>query len=190
MTLLPDWLQLTSDGITAAGYDELPEDVCRRIEIVDGAVVVLPAPRRHHQILVRRLAGVIESHCEAGLAVATGVDLRIREAPLLNRRPDIVLFDASIPDDQVLRPEDCRLVVEVMSSTSVTADRLDKPAECSAAGIEHFWRVENQVDPARIQLFRHEVSRARTVYELVGIDEGAVAVARPVVAEFDLRDLA
>lgn len=74
MTVLPDWLQLSPDGISAADYDVLPEEVCRRIEIVDGAVVVRPAPQRSHQILVRHLAGTIESHCTADQAVATSVD--------------------------------------------------------------------------------------------------------------------
>jgi Uma2 family endonuclease len=68
-------------------------------------------------------------------AVATAVDLRLRDVPLLNRRPDIVVYDASVPDDAVLRPQHCLLVVEVMSPDSVTADQADKPAEYAAAGI-------------------------------------------------------
>ena len=111
---------MPSEGITVAAYDALPEDVCRLIEVIDGGVVVLPAPRRSHQILVPRLADVLEAWCGPDLAVATGADLRVREVPLLNRRPDIVVFDAGTPDDRVLRPEDCRLVVEVMSAASVT----------------------------------------------------------------------
>ncbi|WP_233223685.1 Uma2 family endonuclease [Amycolatopsis sp. CA-128772] len=67
--------------------------------------------------------------------------------PLLNRRPDIVVFDSAVPDDQVLRPENCRLVVEAMSASSVTADQLDKSAEYGAAGIEHYWRVEGHAEP-------------------------------------------
>jgi D-3-phosphoglycerate dehydrogenase len=43
-------------------------------------------------------------------------------AHLLNRRPDAVIYDASLPDDAVLRPQHCTLVVEVMSPGSVTAD--------------------------------------------------------------------
>lgn len=46
------------------------------------------------------------------LAVSTDVDLRLRDIPLLNRRPDAVVYDASLPDDAVLRPEHCVLVVE------------------------------------------------------------------------------
>ncbi len=74
------------------------------------------------------------------------MDLRLRDTPLLNRRPDAVLYDASLPDDAVLRPQHCALVVEVMSPGSVTTDQTDKPAEYAAARIPHYWRVEH--DPA------------------------------------------
>jgi hypothetical protein len=47
VTALPDWMDL-ADGLTAEHYDALPEDICRSIEIVDGAIVVDPAPRRLH----------------------------------------------------------------------------------------------------------------------------------------------
>ena len=55
VTALPDWMDL-ADGLTAEHYDALPEDICRSIEIVDGAIVVDPAPRRLHQDICRRLA--------------------------------------------------------------------------------------------------------------------------------------
>jgi len=42
----------------------------------------------------------------------TGVpNLRLRDEPLLSRRSDVVAYDASAPDDQVLRPGDCVLVI-------------------------------------------------------------------------------
>jgi hypothetical protein len=37
------------DGLSAAEYEVLPEDICRRIEIVDGAIIVNAAPRCLHQ---------------------------------------------------------------------------------------------------------------------------------------------
>src|SRR6266700_3928407 len=37
---------------------------------------------------------------------------------------------------------DVRLVVEVMSPSSVLADRVSKPAMFAAAGVPSFWRVE------------------------------------------------
>ncbi|MET8848542.1 Uma2 family endonuclease [Amycolatopsis sp. NPDC004625] len=189
MTVLPEWLQLSPEGITVADYEALPEDVCRRVEIVDGAVVVLPAPTRSHQRLVRRLADVLEAACGPELAVVTGADLRVQEAPLVNRRPDIVVYDAQVPDEQVLRPADCRLVVEIMSEGSVTADRLSKPAEYAAAGIGHYWRVEGGEGSAPRRVIRHVLDPRTQSYMVDGADEGALRVTSPFALTVDLRAL-
>jgi Uma2 family endonuclease len=145
MTALPDWMDLP-DGLGVQEYEALPEDVCRRIEIVDGAIIVNGGPRRQHQDLCRRLANALEAACGSALAITADVDLRLRDIPLLNRRPDVVVYKSSLPDDAVLRPEHYVLLAEVMSPGSVTADQTDKPAEYAQARIPHYWRVE--LDPA------------------------------------------
>ncbi|HYS38016.1 MAG TPA: Uma2 family endonuclease [Pseudonocardiaceae bacterium] len=118
------------------------------------------------------------------------VDLRLRDVPLLNRRPDVVVYDASLPDDAALRPEHCMLVVEVMSPGSVTADQIDKPAEYAAAGIEHFWRVEN-MDNAELGLtvFRYRRDPTTRIYVSAGIDTGTMTVTDPVKLTVVLADL-
>ena len=83
---LPGWMDLPG-GLSAAEYEALPEDICRRIEIVDGAIIVNVAPRRLHQDICRRLANALEAACRPALAVSTDIDLRLRDIPLLNRRP-------------------------------------------------------------------------------------------------------
>ncbi len=189
-TVLPEWLQLSPEGVTAADYEVLPEEVCRRVEIVDGAVLVLPAPLRSHQRLARRLADVLEENCGPELAVVTGADLRVREAPLVNRRPDIVVYDAQVPDEQVLRPVDCRLVVEIMSTGSVTADRLSKPAEYAAARIGHYWRVEDGDGATPCRVVRHVLDPHAQSYVVDGVDEGVLSVSSPFSLTVDVRALA
>ncbi|SFO93034.1 Putative restriction endonuclease [Amycolatopsis arida] len=93
MTALPDWMMLPPEGLTAAEYEALPEEICRRVEVVGGAIVVNVAPRRPHQTIVCRLANVLEAACGPQHAVDFDVDLRLRDVPLLNRRPDIVVYD-------------------------------------------------------------------------------------------------
>jgi Uma2 family endonuclease len=80
VTALPDWMNLP-DGLGAEEYEALPEDISRRIEIVDGAIIVHAAPRRLHQDICRRLAGALEAACRPALAVSTDVDLRLRDIP-------------------------------------------------------------------------------------------------------------
>lgn len=191
MTALPDWMMLPPSGLTAAAYDELPEDVSRRIEVVDGAIVVNASPRRVHQIMARRLANVIEASCGESYAVTTDVDLRLRDVPLLNRRPDVVVYDASLPDDEILRPQHCMLVIEVMSRGSITADQKDKPAEYAAAGIPHFWRVESdEADPSALTVFRYRLDPTTGNYASAGVSSGELEISDPFKISADLRGLA
>lgn len=189
MTALPDWMLLSASGLSAEDYDALPEEVCRRIEIVDGAIVVNASPRRSHQNFARRLAQVFEHACGPGLGVSTDVDLRLRDVPLLNRRPDIVVYQASLPDDVVLRSEDCVLVVEVMSPGSVTADQIDKPGEYAASGIEHFWRIENVGDPAKLKVFRYQLDPTTKTYSSAGVHDSAFGVTSPFAVAVNLGEL-
>lgn len=190
MTALPDWMNLPPEGLTAAEYEALPEEVCRRIEIVDGAIVVSAAPRRPHQAVVRRLANAIDAACGTRFSVDFDVDLRLRDVPLVNRRPDIVVYDADLPDDAVLRPEHCLLVVEVMSPGSVTADQTDKPAEYATAGITHFWRVEGESEAERLlTMYRYHLDPTTRGYAPAGVDTGVVAVSDPFEFSVDLAAL-
>jgi Uma2 family endonuclease len=188
MTALPDWMDLP-DGMSAEDYEALPEEICRRIEIVDGAIIVNAAPRRLHQDICRRLANALETASGPALAVSTDVDLRLRDLPLLNRRPDAVLYDASLPDDAVLRPQHCVLVVEVMSPGSVTTDQTDKPAEYATAGIPHYWRVEHDPDDGVLSVFCYRLDPTTGGYASAGIHTGKLTATEPVGIAIDLASL-
>ncbi|KAA5831360.1 Uma2 family endonuclease [Saccharopolyspora hirsuta] len=154
-------------GMDAATYEALPDETCKYLEVIDGAVLVHPGPTRRHQNTVRHLANELERICGSALAITTSADLRLRDEPLLIRKPDIVAHDLGLPDDAVLRPAHCRLVVEVVSACSATADRIDKPAEYAAAGIERFWRVEGDRQP---MTFRYRLDPATKRYAEDALD--------------------
>jgi Uma2 family endonuclease len=188
LTALPDWMDLP-DGMTAGDYEALPEEICQRIEIVDGAIIVNAAPRRLHQKICRRLANALEAACGPSLTVSTDVDLRLRDIPLLNRRPDAVLYDASLPDEAVLRPEHCTLVVEVMSPASVTTDQTDKPAEYAAARIVHYWRVEHDPSEKTLSVFCYRLDPTTGAYASAGVHTGKMTVTDPITVTIDLTTL-
>jgi Uma2 family endonuclease len=177
------------DGLSVADYEALPEDIRRRIEIVDGAIVVNTAPRRLHQDICRRLASALETACGNAFAVSTDVDLRLRDIPLLNRRPDVVIYDASLPDDAVLRPQHCSLVVEVMSPGSVTADQTDKPAEYAASRIPHYWRIEHDPAGKILSVFRYRLDPTTGTYASAGVHTWKMIVTEPVTVTIDLSTL-
>jgi Uma2 family endonuclease len=164
----------------------LPES---RIEIIDGAIIVNAAPRRLHQDIRRRLAGALEAACRPALAVSTDVDLRLRDIPLLNRRPDAVLYDATLPDNAVLRPQHCTLAVEVMSPGSVTTDQTDKPAEYAAAGIPHYWRLELDTARSALSVFCYRLDPTTASYASAGVHTGKLTVTDPIAITVDLATL-
>jgi Uma2 family endonuclease len=177
------------DGLSAAEYEALPEEICRRIEVVDGAIMVSAAPRRLHQDIARRLANALEAACRPGLAVSTDVDLRMRDVPLLNRRPDVVVYDPMLPDEAVLRPRHCVLVAEVMSPGSVTTDQTDKPAEYAAAGIGHYWRMEHDPAESVLSVFCYRLDPTTGTYASAGVHSGKMAVTDPISITIDLTTL-
>lgn len=188
MTALPDWMVGSDDGlITVADYEALPEEVCRRIEIVDGMVVLSPSPRRAHQNIAYNLVPLLKAATRPQFNAVGDVDLRLRDVPLLNRRPNVVVYKASLHDDEVLRPEHCLLVVEIMSPGSVTTDQIDKPGEYAVSGIRHFWRIEH--DDQAISVFRYQLDPMTRAYALVGLDKDKLSVTDPVALEVDLETL-
>jgi Uma2 family endonuclease len=139
--------------ITLDVYQALPEDVCTRIEVVDGWMVRCESPEPSHQTIARNLANHLwaavkdldhkKSTCHR---VNNDVDVLISEGPKLHfRRPDVVVYRWIAADrgkwGRKPYASDCVLVVEIVSADSVTTDTRDKRAEYAAAGIPHYWIV-------------------------------------------------
>ena len=76
---------------------------------------------------------------------------------------------------------DVLLAVEVMSPSSVSTDRVSKPAQYAAAGIPYFWRLEPDV------LVIHALEGG--VYRECGRFSGDIAVDDPFVLRFPLGQL-
>jgi Uma2 family endonuclease len=189
MTALPadSWLlslRPQLDPVTVAEYEALPEEICRAIEVVDGYVIFCESPSREHQRAGRRLAQLIEKYSRAAgghgygcLEVDTDVDLRLQDVPLLNRRPDVILYRC-LNRGEKIRADDAVLVVEIVSPGSVAADTADKFTEYARAGIPHYWIVRlDQTGVSTIE--RYRLDPGAHLYKHVGTlmkDEGATAV--------------
>lgn len=183
--------------VTAEEYEALPEEIARAIEIVDGYVVFCEAPTPDHQTAGRRLANLLEHHARAAMAgghecitVNNDVDLRLRDVPLLNRRPDVVLYRCLDRErGERLRAEHALLVVEIVSLGSETQDTTDKLGEYAKAGIPYYWIV--RLDRGGVSVVeRYRLDRATALYKHVGTfmkDEGGDAprIANPIPVTID-----
>jgi len=148
--------------ITRDVYLDLPEDISREIEVVDGWMVRCERPTPSHRAIAVnlivalrqavKLADAADNTCHR---VSGDIDMLISEGPKFHfRSPDALVYRC-ISEDRGRwgdRPyaSDCVLVVEVVSADSVTTDVRDKRAEYAAAGIPHYWivRMTNNNGPA------------------------------------------
>lgn len=144
---IPYWISHT---LTAEQWDAMPEDICRRIEVVESHVFFMESPTRSHQKAVGRMWTALHATTkrfatETGqcLDSAPDSDLRLANAPLHHRRPDVIVFRC-IADSALVTPEDTLLVVEIVSPTSRVIDRIHKLNEYATTGIPHYWIVETR----------------------------------------------
>jgi Uma2 family endonuclease len=148
---------------------------------VDGTLIVSPPPPNRHNVVANRLdrllARALPPRWES---VAPGsVEFDIRNW----RAPDLVVVDRACLTQKYARPDQALLAVEVMSPSSMSNDRVTKPAQYAAAGIPHFWRVE----PAEPLLWTYRL--AGDIYRETNRFDDEVVVDEPVPLRFRLADL-
>ncbi len=128
---------------TYSEYARLPDDG-NRYEVIDGEVLVTPAPTPHHQKVIARLLVMLLEYVEGRNLgwVFQDVDLLFVTGQFL--RPDMVVVPASgregITDRGVEVPP--LLVVEVLSPSSHTIDRVKKPRRYLEFGVPSYWVVD------------------------------------------------
>jgi len=173
-----------SRPFTVADLETMPDDG-RRYELIDGVLIVSPAPVPHHQIAVTNL--LIALHEQAP------DQLRVLPAPL-----DVVLADDTSvePDVLVARKSDFGpknlpgaplLAVEVLSPSSRRIDRMLKFSRYAEAGIASYWIVDP--DERRLLAFELVGSDYQEVADVRGNEEWTAQLPFPVtIRPADLVD--
>lgn len=126
-------------ALTRADLEQVPDDG-HRYELVDGALVVTPAPRHLHQRVVVNLVLRLHSACPdllevlvAPFDVALADDTVMQPDVLVARRAD--LTERDLPSAPVL-------AVEVLSPSTRLIDLNLKKARFEVAGTEAYWVVD------------------------------------------------
>ncbi|MEY9947262.1 Uma2 family endonuclease [Kitasatospora sp. GAS1066B] len=185
----PAWMH---SQITAEQYDSWSEEQCAGIEIVDGMVVVSPSGSKRHNRLARlaRLARLLANALDAASGpdwnADTDFDVRLRDVPLTNRRPDVVVYRADTIDSTPTRPEHVLLVVEVVSPGSETTDRIVKVEQYARAGIPFYWRIEQAANGIPL-VYTCVLDPASASYRDGEVFTGVVRAAAPFQVDVDLR---
>ena len=146
-------LQFDDDRVwTPADLEQLPEDIdWRRFEIVDGVLVVSPHATPRHDLAVAELIVALRPAVPGGYRVLGSAMIDLHPS---YRVPDVtILAERVFRDDvHVVAPVEVLLAVQIESPSSITTDRITKPAQYAAAGIAHYWRLETA--PLHLHTYR------------------------------------
>jgi Uma2 family endonuclease len=125
---------------TYADYARFPDDG-NRYEVIDGEVLVTPAPSPHHQHVLLTLSMALRKYVEGyGLGVVLpDVDVLFVTGQFL--RPDLVFVPESAREGITNRGVELPpgLIVEVLSPTSARIDRVKKPRRYGDFGVPEYW---------------------------------------------------
>ena len=159
----------------------LPDDA-PRVELRDGVMIVVPSQTIGHQNIANLLWMWLRQHAPEDLApvTAVGVALGLKDSA----EPDVLLIKRSVEStNHFVTPDQVIIVVEVVSPGTRRRDRLEKPAEYAAAGISHYWRIEQ----GPLHVFAYDLVDGR--YELAADSETELVLSAPFEIKLPIRDI-
>jgi Uma2 family endonuclease len=145
MTATEEHAPLPAGPLTVADLEAFPDDG-HRYELIDGVLVVTPAPVPLHQRAVSRLLVLLydlvpEGHEMFVAPFAVHPEGGLPSAQRTELQPDVlVAADADVTDKDVTGAP--LLAVEVLSPTTQLFDRNLKKAVYERIGTPHFWLVD------------------------------------------------
>jgi Uma2 family endonuclease len=185
MTALPDWMRPPrAEGWYADDLDNLPE-APRHTELIDGALVFMMSPQRSwHGRVVTALTNALTAAAPHGIEVDRELTVRLDDRTRLE--PDVVVTTAPYdPDRTCYASSEVLLAVEVVSPESAHRDRTVKLRKYAAAGIPHYWLVEDESSEPVVHVYELDVPAG--AYAPAGIFRGTVGRTVPFELTVDLR---
>lgn len=174
------------EGFTAADLPRLIEVVDGSFELEDGQVVMMAPADPWHDEVRDVLKAALRRNAPRDVVVLSekSVDLGA-SAP----EPDVlVVFRASFgPHTSVYRPADVHLAIEIVSPSTKTKDRKLRPVQYAEAGIENFWRVENENDEMAVYTF--ELLPEGGAYAPSGVFRKHLRIDRPFAMDVELPEI-
>ena len=173
MTMLPQ-----SRPLTYADLDAMPDDG-HRYELIDGTLIVTPAPLRRHQRAVGELHLLLRASCPAEFEVLLApYDVKLAEDTVL--QPDLLVARRSDTTERHL-PSAPLLAVEVLSPSTRLVDLNLKKARYEQAGCSSYWVVDPTVPSVTIWELEEQTYGAATTAE--GEETLAVTTPFPLVLQ-------
>ena len=160
---------------------ELPEDSGSRIELVDGALLVSPAPTSRHQRILQALQRGLWDAVAPGTEMLPGVNIRLSGRRLLV--PDLVIVTCPGEDFVYASAADVLLAVEIESPSSKVQDRVLKRQLYADANVPYYLLVNPAADPVEATLLE---LRDGEYHQTTCSVAGKLTLDRPFAATVDL----
>ncbi|ACZ83411.1 Uma2 family endonuclease [Streptosporangium roseum] len=184
---VPDWIIPSSDGFTAEDLDRL-RGIPSHTELIDGTLVFVSPQTRFHSLVMFLLERELRHTAPAELRVRREMTVTLGERQ--RPEPDLIVVraDGDLGMKQTTyQPADVVLAVEVVSAESEIRDRERKPQLYAAAGIAHFWRIENVEGHPTVYVY--ELDPATKTYALMGIQHDRLKLTVPFDVDIDLAEI-
>jgi len=122
-----------------------------RYEVVQGELLVTPAPRHRHQVIVSRLVEVLQGYLKSlaltDCVLTSPADITWGVPPAEADdlvQPDVFVTDPSEPATEWLDISRLELAAEVVSQSSVRADRVVKRKTYQRHTVGTYWVVDDE----------------------------------------------
>lgn len=169
---------------TEQDFLELPED--RRVELVDGRLVVSPYAGVPHQRLAVRLNQAMATVAPDGFEVLETLNVRVGTDRILI--PDIVVITDPGLEDLVCDGADVAMVVEIVGPRDPPPERGVKPRLYAESGIPHYLHVVRTAEGPSATAFQLDDGRYISVAHAAPGER--LRLGSPFPLEVDLATLA
>lgn len=174
----PSWLPW-GRPLTAADLDDSPDDG-HRYELIDGVLIVSPAPVIRHQLISTELVVLLHHACpddlqlfHAPLDVVLAVDTKLQPDLLIARKSD--LTERNLPTAPLL-------AIEILSPSTRRFDLRLKHDRLEEAGCPSYWVVDpgKGAEPPRLIAWELREGRYAEVADVTGDETWTATAPFPV----------
>ena len=166
---------------TYEDYKNTPDDV--RYELLDGELIMVPAPSMFHQTTSKKLFWKLQSIEERGLGLVFYAPTDVKFADTDTVQPDIVFIAAErahiITEDNIRGAPD--LVIEILTPSTAGRDRTFKRTLYERHGVNEYWMVDTEARNITVLLL------GENGYEVAGIYGEGQTLTSPTLAGFSLN---
>jgi Uma2 family endonuclease len=179
----------TSARLTWTDYLGLPDDG-RHYELIDGELIVNPAPAPRHQRIVRTFITRLDRYFEeqgGGEVIGSPIDVVLDSENVVE--PDVIVIKsdrASIVDEKNVQGAP-NIVIEVLSAGTRRKDEVSKRRLYEQSGVDEYWIADPDADLVKLYC---RTGAGFVLAAEVSADRGE-AVTSPLLPGFslDVRDI-